>query len=383
MIRNGRPTTEYLVDTASQNNLSPRTLLEGMNDGVYATDADRRIVYWSRAAERITGWREEDILGKRCADDVLCHVDKDGRPLCTTETCPLHRAIVTGQGSQVPIIVFAQGSDGRRIPMRVSVAPVRNDSGEVIGGIETFREVTEELKDAQLARRIQSAMLGKELPRDDRVAFSTRYLPLGMIGGDYYAVRRVDAGRFAFIVADVSGHGVAAALYTVYLDALWQGHPELLARPAELAGVMNEELSALIGNEPRFATAVLGLVDLHRTRLVLAFAGGPPPFLCRGDGGIEAIEGAGIPLGCFEETQYEQRSLTMQPGDCLLSFTDGALEVSETGGKMLGAEGLVRVLEELGYPASGDFEAISERLLTSSDRIRFDDDLTFLEIRLS
>ena len=106
-------------------------------------------------------------------------------------------------------------------------------------------------------------------------------------------------------------------------------------------------------------------------------------FLCRGDGGIEAIEGAGIPLGCFEETQYEQRSLTMQPGDCLLSFTDGALEVSETGGKMLGAEGLVRVLEELGYPASGDFEAISERLLTSSDRIRFDDDLTFLEIRLS
>ena len=369
MIRNGRPTTEYLVDTASQNNLSPRTLLEGMNDGVYATDADRRIVYWSRAAERITGWREEDILGKRCADDVL--------------TVYLVDSDLTGQGSQVPIIVFAQGSDGRRIPMRVSVAPVRNDSGEVIGGIETFREVTEELKDAQLARRIQSAMLGKELPRDDRVAFSTRYLPLGMIGGDYYAVRRVDAGRFAFIVADVSGHGVAAALYTVYLDALWQGHPELLARPAELAGVMNEELSALIGNEPRFATAVLGLVDLHRTRLVLAFAGGPPPFLCRGDGGIEAIEGAGIPLGCFEETQYEQRSLTMQPGDCLLSFTDGALEVSETGGKMLGAEGLVRVLEELGYPASGDFEAISERLLTSSDRIRFDDDLTFLEIRLS
>ncbi len=78
------------------NNLDAKGLLEAMNDGVYATDLKRRIVYWSPAAERITGWRQEDILGKRCADEVLSHVDKDGRLLCSTETCPLHRAIVTG-----------------------------------------------------------------------------------------------------------------------------------------------------------------------------------------------------------------------------------------------------------------------------------------------
>ena len=153
-----------------------------------------------------------------------------------------------------------------------------------------------------------------------------------MIGGDYYAVRRVDAGRFAFVVADVSGHGVAAALYTVYLDALWQGLQELLPRPAELAGAMNARLCALIGDEERFATAVFGLLDLHRTQMELAFAGGPPPFMFRGKSGLEKIGGAGIPLGCFEESRYQQRSLAIQPGDCLLAFTDGALEVSETGG---------------------------------------------------
>ena len=63
--------------------------------------------------------------------------------------------------------------------------------------------------------------------------------------------------------------------------------------------------------------------------------------------------------------------------------TDGALEVSEAGGEMLGAEGLVKVLKEVGYPASQDFDAIAEKLLTSSDRIRFDDDLTFLEVRMA
>ena len=108
--------------------------------------------------------------------------------------------------------------------MRVSVAPIRNGSEEVIGGVETFHEVSQELQDAQLANRIQSAMLRKEPLEDDRASFTTHYLPVDMIGGDYYAMSRVDGDRIAFILADVAGHGVAAALYTVYLDALWRNH---------------------------------------------------------------------------------------------------------------------------------------------------------------
>jgi len=370
--------------TDSSNDPDPQFLLESLNDGVYATDRDRKIVYWSSSAERITGWRQKDILGKRCADDVLCHVDKDGRPLCSTETCPLHRAIVTGNGSKVPIIVFAKCSDGHRIPMRVSVAPVRNSLGEVVGGVETFCEVSEELQDAQLAKRIQTSMLSKELPQDKRASFAVRYLPLDMIGGDYYAMSRVNPDQVAFILADVSGHGLAAALYTVHLDALWRNHTDLQAYPGALASVMTRKLAAIIGDEPSFATGMLGLIDLREMQLTLASAGGPWPFMFHKDGTLDVLEGSGLPLGCSAgNDEYQQRTYSLSPGDCLLAFTDGAMEIHKSSGKLLGSEGLEKVLKEVGYPTSPNFDAIAERLLVSSDRIRFDDDLTFMEVRIS
>lgn len=106
-------------------NLQPETILDSISQGIYITDLDRRIIYWSHSAERLTGWPAGEIVGKGCYDNTLCHVDKDGRRLCGEEFCPLHRSIVTGQSSTVPIIVFAQHRDGSRIPMRVSVAPVQ------------------------------------------------------------------------------------------------------------------------------------------------------------------------------------------------------------------------------------------------------------------
>ena len=67
----------------------------------------------------------------------------------------------------------------------------------------------------------------------------------------------------------------------------------------------------------------------------------------------------------------------------MLAFTDGVVEIGDASGEFLGTDGLARVLNELGYPRSADFGAIEERLLMLSDRIRFADDLTFLEIRLT
>jgi PAS domain S-box-containing protein len=75
--------------------LKPESYLKSLNDGVYAVDTNRRIIDWGPSAERITGRRASDIMGKRCSDDVLSHVDKEGRRLCGREHCPLHRAMVT------------------------------------------------------------------------------------------------------------------------------------------------------------------------------------------------------------------------------------------------------------------------------------------------
>ena len=70
-------------------------ILDSLGDGVYVCDRERTIVYWSKSAERITGWTRQDVVGRQCLDDVLNHVDKDGHRLCGKEFCPLHRAMVT------------------------------------------------------------------------------------------------------------------------------------------------------------------------------------------------------------------------------------------------------------------------------------------------
>ena len=65
-----------------------KQILDSLGDGVYVTDLDRKITYWNKAAERITGWKAEEILGHDCFDDILCHVDKDGHCMCGKEYCP-------------------------------------------------------------------------------------------------------------------------------------------------------------------------------------------------------------------------------------------------------------------------------------------------------
>ena len=363
--------------------LNPESYLKSLNDGVYAVDTDRRIIYWGPSAERITGWRASEIMGKRCSDDVLVHVDKDGRRLCGREHCPLHRAMVTGNGSDVPIIVFARHSKGGQVPMHVSVAPVRDDSGKVVGGVETFRDASQEHEESRLTRRIQSTMLQGRAVKDSRATFIAHYLPWGMVGGDYYAINKVDEDCFAFMLADVSGHGFAASLYTVYLNALWHTHQNLQSQPAELAGVMHTKLATLISDDARFATAMFGRVDLGDMRATLTFAGGPTPLLFDADGKHEVLGGSGIPLGMPIDAKYEEHTVPIHPGDCLLAFTDGVTEITDVEGKLLEVEGLVKILEEIGYPKSKDFKALEEKLLKVSDRIRFGDDLTFLEMRIS
>ncbi len=117
-------------------------LLDQVSDGIYITDTERSIIYWNRAAEKITGYSQDEVLGKRCADDVLNHTDLAGNELCGMELCPLHRAMLSGDPMQSPLTLRALHKDGRRLVVEVSITPLHGPSGDVIGGIEIFRDVS-------------------------------------------------------------------------------------------------------------------------------------------------------------------------------------------------------------------------------------------------
>ena len=280
-------------------------ILDSLSDGVYVCDKDRRIVYWSKSAERITGWTPQDVVGRRCLDEVLCHVDKDGHRLCGEEFCPLHRAMVTGTSSNVPLIVFAQRKDGRRLPTQVSVAPIRDAEGAVVGGVETFRDVSAALADIERAKRIQTLSLEHELPADARIQFSTVYTPHDIVGGDYFAIGQLDPDHYAFLLADAMGHGVAAALHTMHLSSLWGRFHSLLVRPAEFSATVNNELGKVVKDES-FATAICGVIDAKGKTIRFSSAGGPPLVVFRAGGGLEQLESTGFPFGMMEDAEYEE-----------------------------------------------------------------------------
>jgi diguanylate cyclase (GGDEF)-like protein/PAS domain S-box-containing protein len=114
-----------------------KELLDQMSDGVYFVDRERRIQYWNDGACRLTGYTSEDLIGRYCQDNILCHIDEQGRQLCL-EGCPLLSSIEDGSTHEARL--FLRHKEGRRVPVLVRVQPLRAADGSIAGAIEIFRD---------------------------------------------------------------------------------------------------------------------------------------------------------------------------------------------------------------------------------------------------
>ena len=113
------------------------TLLDNLYDGVYFVNRDRQITLWNKAAEKITGFTQAEVLGKRCADNLLRHVDDRGNSLCEG-ACPLSYTLLDGQPRSAS--VFLHHKDGHRLPVAIGVAPITDHQQKIIGAVEIFRD---------------------------------------------------------------------------------------------------------------------------------------------------------------------------------------------------------------------------------------------------
>lgn len=116
-----------------------QSLLDNIADGVYFVDRNRRITYWNKGAERITGYKADEVVGKSCKDNLLNHVNAEGKMLCK-EGCPLTACMASGETCENE--VFLHHAGGQRVPVYVRTAPIRNTQGEIIGGVETFSKAS-------------------------------------------------------------------------------------------------------------------------------------------------------------------------------------------------------------------------------------------------
>ena len=116
-----------------------RNVLDYLYDGVYFLDAERKISFWNKGAERITGYLAAEVMGRSCADDILCHVDKQGRNLCR-DGCPAMDVLNDGQRREAEVYLLHK--NGYRKPVRIRVAPIEDASGRVVGAMEIFSDDT-------------------------------------------------------------------------------------------------------------------------------------------------------------------------------------------------------------------------------------------------
>ena len=136
------------------------------------------------------------------------------------------------------------------------------------------------------------------------------------------------------LLADVMGHGVPAALYTMFVSSLWQSHQDLLGEPAQFVQVLNDRLHALIQEDEPFAVALYGLSELKAGKLPPVGAGNPGPLLIRADGGHEQLVVTGMPLGLISGMMYDETVVSFASGDCVLLFTDEAVEATDSAGAL-------------------------------------------------
>ncbi|SIO25332.1 sensor domain-containing diguanylate cyclase [Halodesulfovibrio marinisediminis] len=112
-----------------------KDILFSLVDGIYAVDTTRRILFWNDGAEKLTGYSSAEVLGRRCAENVLCHISSEGQVLCNNG-CPLKAAIHDGSVGEA--VVFLHHKQGHRLPVSLKASPLRDENGNIIGAVETF-----------------------------------------------------------------------------------------------------------------------------------------------------------------------------------------------------------------------------------------------------
>lgn len=254
-----------------------------------------------------------------------------------------------------------------------------------------LRQVNEELlaRDADLRYHLRAAgrfqtrlLLPHTPPQWPELRWGIHFAPLDHLGGDYYDIAHPGPDHLGFLIADASGHSIAAAMVAMLSRFAFAAVAEGTTSPGAVLTDMNHRLQDLA--DERFVTAFYGVLDRRTRVLTYANAGHPYPLrLVAATGRAQPLPASGFMLGIMPGEEYRERSVQLQPGDRLCFYTDGLVEARNEIGDTFRMERLVECLE-----ANGNCDAaeLNQRILTSQREFRGDqplsDDVTLVTAEL-
>ncbi len=229
-------------------------------------------------------------------------------------------------------------------------------------------------QDLALAREVQLRLLPPVKPKHRQAEFAARFIPARSIGGDLYDFVPYDANRTAIVLGDVSGKATPAALYAALVSGIMRSEASQHLSPSALLEALNDSLQER-KLDSQYVVMLYALWNDDNRTLQVANAGASQPLICR-SGEVDTVHAEGFPLGMFPNVKYEEFTLSTQPGDSLIFFSDGITDAENAAGDMFGDDRLKALVKKHHQKsASRIADAIfSEVSKFQNERERFDDE---------
>ena len=216
-------------------------------------------------------------------------------------------------------------------------------------------------QDLVLAAQVQLAFLPKSSPACNGLSFYQYYNPAQQIGGDYFDYLELDNNRLVIALADVVGHGVAAAMFMAKLSAEARFAFASISDPRKAMAQLNDRITAL--DADRFITMSVIVLDKTTNKATIVIAGHMPPIHYHADGSISepGEDIAGPPLGIMSDVEFDAMEVILQPGECLTMYTDGIFEAPNKTGEQFSINRVRKIIEK----AKGQVKPAGEELIQS------------------
>ncbi|HQI79997.1 MAG TPA: SpoIIE family protein phosphatase [Deltaproteobacteria bacterium] len=382
-------------------------LTRSFPSGLLLVSDASRILLWNRKAEEITGVRSREVLGKTVAEvpgiirDLLAGRNRQ-IPLDTGDfdqrviEKTVH-SVEPKSGGRYTAVLFADVTEATR--RKEAMERLLMESAETRDLMEeqaaqlaiTLAEMEEKneiiraqnqrmIGELEMAARLQKSLLPDTFENRNGVSFTCKYIPSIHIGGDLYDVVDLGGGQTGFIIADVSGHGVAAALISSMFKMSFHALAATVASPTILMHMLNRELKPVLDED--YITAFFVLTDRHGKSITYTNAGHPTPLLYkRATGEIKQLDTDGFFLGSFEDGGYEEKTeANIEMGDALLMYTDCIIETEDASGAQYGKDRLIECFRNaVGVLRGNDvIEAIEADVRSFNCKEALEDDFTVM-----